>query len=479
MSERAKKQKKASPGDTTTSPGGESRLRQHHSGKPDTSPLAAPPVVHEVLGEQGRPLNAETRALMESRFGHDFSKVRIHADGKAAESAQAVNATAYTVGSDIVFGTGQYTPETNEGKELMAHELTHVVQQGQGSTPPAPLADSQLEQEAHRAASMLAQGNSPIQIVGGSKPGLARQVNPRSLTQSLNPDSLTEKQLDEEIKLIRQWLMRNPSSSSERNQLSGVLARLEQHAMRKSKAKSSQTTPSKVNLERGPYSHIHLIKLELRKPSVDLTPKPPPPSPVPRPPLIPKPQPQEEKLPSAPHSEFELQISKGAQTSVVNPKQGFGYLTIKGEWTNPDPFGIEDLKFLSVYNFTLQYHLYGEKPGSIDAQAMVHLLHESFEVKKRELELSLQAGISAGDIGKGIDPKASSPQVTGEAEYKLGKLGPFGISAVIDATIAWQPQPGGKPGQMDFQLSGELQISIEGPPSVLSPPMTHTAAEPY
>jgi hypothetical protein len=494
MSERAKKQKKAAPGDTTTSPGGESRLRQHHSGKPDTSPLAAPPVVREVLGERGQPLNAETQAFMESRFGHDFSKVRVHADGKAAESAHAVNATAYTVGSDIVFGTGQYAPETNEGKQLLAHELTHVVQQGQGSTPPVPLADSQLEQEAHQAASVLVQGNSPIQIVGGSKPGLARQVNPRSLTQSLNPDALTEKQLDEEIKLIRQWLMHNPSSSSEHNQLLGVLARLEQYAMQKSKAKStkksekqgkaksSQTSPSKVDLERGPYSHIHLIKLELRRPSVDLTkktPKPPLPPPIPKPPLIPKPQPQEEKPPSAPYSEFELQISKGAQTSVVNPKQGFGYLAVKGEWTNPEPFGIEDLKFLSVYDFTLQYHLYGDKPGSIDAQAMVHLLHESFEVKKRELELSLQAGISAGDIGKGIDPKALSPQVTGEAEYKLGKLGPFGISAVIDATIAWQLQPSGKPTTADFQVSGELQLSIEGPHSLLSPPMTHTAAEPY
>ncbi len=136
MGERAKKQKKASPGDTTTSPDGESRLRQHHSGKPDASPLAAPPVVREVLGEPGQPLNAETRALMESRFGHDFSKVRVHADAKAAESAQAVNATAYTVGSDMVFGTGQYAPETNEGKQLLAHELTHVVQQGSvGSQP--------------------------------------------------------------------------------------------------------------------------------------------------------------------------------------------------------------------------------------------------------------------------------------------------------------------------------------------------------
>src|SRR5260221_12343627 len=133
MSERAKKQRKASPGDSTTSPGGESRLRQHHSGKPDASPLAAPPEVREALGEPGQPLNAETQALIESRFGHDFSKVRVHADGKAAESAQAVDALAFTVGSDIAFGTGQYAPKTNDGKQLLAHELTHVVQQSSSS----------------------------------------------------------------------------------------------------------------------------------------------------------------------------------------------------------------------------------------------------------------------------------------------------------------------------------------------------------
>jgi Domain of unknown function (DUF4157) len=122
MSERAKKQKKAAPGE-------ESRLRQHHAGKPDLSPLAAPPIVRKVLGEQGQPLNAETRALMESRFGHDFSRVRVHADTKAAESARAVNALAYTVDRDVVFGQGQYAPGTSEGRKLMAHELAHVVQQ--------------------------------------------------------------------------------------------------------------------------------------------------------------------------------------------------------------------------------------------------------------------------------------------------------------------------------------------------------------
>lgn len=88
-----------------------------------------PPIVHEVLRSPGQPLDSATRAFMEPRFGHDFSRVRIHTDAKAVESARAVNALAYTVGRDIVFGLGRYVPGATVGKRLLAHELTHVVQQ--------------------------------------------------------------------------------------------------------------------------------------------------------------------------------------------------------------------------------------------------------------------------------------------------------------------------------------------------------------
>jgi hypothetical protein len=88
-----------------------------------------PPAVHEVLGSPGTSLDSATRAYMEPRFGHDFSRVRVHADERAAESARAVHALAYTVGRDIVFGAGQYAPTTPDGRRLLAHELTHTVQQ--------------------------------------------------------------------------------------------------------------------------------------------------------------------------------------------------------------------------------------------------------------------------------------------------------------------------------------------------------------
>ncbi|HKC65443.1 MAG TPA: DUF4157 domain-containing protein [Pyrinomonadaceae bacterium] len=78
----------------------------------------------------GRPLDSSTRVFMESRFGRGFSHVRLHTDGAAAESARTLNAHAYTLGNNIVFGAGRYQPQTEEGRRLVAHELTHVLQQG-------------------------------------------------------------------------------------------------------------------------------------------------------------------------------------------------------------------------------------------------------------------------------------------------------------------------------------------------------------
>ena len=91
---------------------------------------AAPASVSAALASSARPLNLALRQDMEQRFGHDFSGVRVHTNALAAQSADEVNALAYTVGRNIVFGAGRFAPETGEGRRLLAHELTHVVQQG-------------------------------------------------------------------------------------------------------------------------------------------------------------------------------------------------------------------------------------------------------------------------------------------------------------------------------------------------------------
>jgi Domain of unknown function (DUF4157) len=93
--------------------------------------------VHEVVRSPGQPLDASSRAYFEPRFGRDFSRVRVHSDAFAQRAAGAVLARAFTVGSDIVFGSGRYEPTSNEGKRLLAHELTHVAQQTDSSRAPS------------------------------------------------------------------------------------------------------------------------------------------------------------------------------------------------------------------------------------------------------------------------------------------------------------------------------------------------------
>ncbi|HUR35911.1 MAG TPA: DUF4157 domain-containing protein [Vicinamibacterales bacterium] len=109
------------------------------AGGDGVSGTVAPPVVNEVIGSSGRPLDGETRARMEAHFGADFGSVRVHTDEHAADSAAAVQADAWTVGNHIAFAERAFNPRSTEGQRLLAHELSHVVQQGGGlRRRPAP-----------------------------------------------------------------------------------------------------------------------------------------------------------------------------------------------------------------------------------------------------------------------------------------------------------------------------------------------------
>lgn len=153
-------------------------LQRHGTG---SAPASIPPVVHDVLGSPGRPLDAHTRSFMESRFGHDFGSVRVHDDTYAIDSARAVNAAAYTVGNHIAFDRGQYRPETHVGRQLLAHELAHTVQQSGlrcagrdvklgGAT------ESHLEMEAAAAAvGAGSEAHAPSLLSRAHAPLLSRQ----------------------------------------------------------------------------------------------------------------------------------------------------------------------------------------------------------------------------------------------------------------------------------------------------------------
>lgn len=128
-----------------------------HRNARENAGAGVPAIVHDVLRAPGEPLDPGSRAFFETRFGHNFSGVRLHTDASAAESARVVGAHAYTVGASVVFGAGQYQPQTPEGQMLLAHELTHVVQQaGAQAEPSAQLqlgeADTAPEQQAEARA---------------------------------------------------------------------------------------------------------------------------------------------------------------------------------------------------------------------------------------------------------------------------------------------------------------------------------------
>lgn len=111
----------------------EEKLQRKESNTEVAAPSSTESYLNSLTG--GSPLNENERSFFEPRMGYDFGDVKIHRDAGAAKSAQAINALAYTSGNDIVFNEGQYAPDTESGKKLLGHELTHVVQQNTGSSP--------------------------------------------------------------------------------------------------------------------------------------------------------------------------------------------------------------------------------------------------------------------------------------------------------------------------------------------------------
>jgi Domain of unknown function (DUF4157) len=152
----------------------------------------APLIVDEALRSPSQPLDAETRAFMEPRFGHDFSRVRIHTGNQSASSTLAINALAYTVGQHIVFGAGQYEPTSSAGRRLLAHELAHVIQQSGSSV--ANSCQSAMEQSRSTDAGIIpstspgatrqpAMAQAKVRLQNSSSNVIQRQVAPLSAEQ--------------------------------------------------------------------------------------------------------------------------------------------------------------------------------------------------------------------------------------------------------------------------------------------------------
>ncbi len=146
--------------------------------------------VKQVVGSGGgSPLDNATRRFMESRLGHDFSDVRLHTGPEATESARAVQANAYTVGNDVVFRSDQWSPNTDSGKRMLAHELTHVIQQKAGPVDGTPAAGgikvSDPSDRFERQADEVAD-----QVMRSEAPAVQRQEGPEEEEEQLQTSAV-------------------------------------------------------------------------------------------------------------------------------------------------------------------------------------------------------------------------------------------------------------------------------------------------
>jgi hypothetical protein len=201
-----------------------------------TDKVTVPPIVYEVLNSSGQPLAESVRAFMEPRFGHDFSRVRVHADPLAAHSSQAIDALAYTAGNHIVFGEGQYSPNSTSGRKLLAHELTHVTQNPVPSTSGQLLVGDQphLEAEADSIANSIysvapAQG----QVSRTSYTGVQRQKTTPPQKPKTNADLMEEARASAYVRVqralqsVRGVAATVPKTNPNDQDLAAIEARLE------------------------------------------------------------------------------------------------------------------------------------------------------------------------------------------------------------------------------------------------------------
>lgn len=179
---------------------------QRTAGNAATAALVEEPDLG-VLSSGGQPLADPVRAEMEARMGHDFSDVRVHTDSAADHSARSVQAHAYTAGSDIVFQRGTYDPDSEGGKTLLAHELTHVVQQRNGPVDGSPMGSGgvsvsdpsdRFEREASANATAVMSGPAPSPASAGvQREAEAAEAEEEELQASHDPSLQRSVQRDE------------------------------------------------------------------------------------------------------------------------------------------------------------------------------------------------------------------------------------------------------------------------------------------
>jgi Domain of unknown function (DUF4157) len=175
----------------------------------EQSNAAARQSVLEMLQSDGEPLERLARANMEARFGQDFSQVRVHADGRAAASANAIHANAYTVRDHVAFASGQYAPGTEAGRRLLSHELTHVVQQrsaGAIGIQGGDFAVSEPSDAAEQTAERISSGQTDARAAIGSAVSIAGPMVQRQRAKPTHTPAPAATPAERQLTADEAWL---------------------------------------------------------------------------------------------------------------------------------------------------------------------------------------------------------------------------------------------------------------------------------
>jgi hypothetical protein len=171
------------------------KFQKKPAGSAEATAREVPASGHEALRSLGQPPDPVARAFMEPRFGHDFGRIRVHSDAKEDKAARAVGSLAFTVGQHVVFAAGQHAPESEEGRALLAHELSHTIQQaraGRDDAATRPLSAMDEQDPREHAAEKYAQDalggrlserSQPVSSIGRTGIVLARKVPPKKATK--------------------------------------------------------------------------------------------------------------------------------------------------------------------------------------------------------------------------------------------------------------------------------------------------------
>lgn len=425
---------------------------------------------------------------MESRFQQDFAAVRVHSDETAAHAAESIGAKAFTIGSDIYFGPDRYHPQTPEGLQLLAHELTHVAQRSDRAASHHRLGidapTSGAERTAERAADAVARGTDVRIPHEADVPLVQAAFLPDAQSKGATPD-LSGAQakswtlVSDQTVHVPPTPVPTPTAGTHRARIPVLedIPYLREPGSRKATDTPTDTTtsinpPPKQTSSTSPTTPT-------TTPTAATTPKTPEPpkrdesQPVPPKPAETKPKPDEEKSGPAVQAGRGVQVTPGTAQPVVN------YAQVTVQWKDAYilkdpvkslPTWLKGLSFLGEPTLQFQLHLESPASATVDTQALLNLAHASFEVLKHQLDVSIVAGAMLNDI-KTFELRQAGKQLTPipaglDIEYNVARITPhltmsLDLQSLLPLTYrqATPTKPGGR--EVQSQTSFELRFTLE------------------